>query len=243
MLAYKERSYRKWSQGKDLVSFQVAVKQTDLWVSAERDLSKETRDLIFDYRYQLETYIEAYPEFVDSLAPQTDDPYAPPMIREMIQAGKKLRIGPMASVAGAIAQHVGEDLLKSYTDQVIVENGGDIFLKTNRPVTVSIFGGNSPWSERIGLRIPVRQMPLGVCSSSGTVGHSMSMGDSDVVSVLAPSAALADAAATALGNRLTVRKDLQKLAQWAKQIEELIGGVAVLRDAMAGWGDIDLVEL
>ena len=75
----------------------------------------------------------------------------------------------MASVAGAIAQFVAQGLLES-TNQVIVENGGDIFLKVNRPVNVSVFAGESPLSEKIGLKIPSRQMPLGICSSSGTVG-------------------------------------------------------------------------
>ncbi|MBW1868220.1 MAG: UPF0280 family protein, partial [Deltaproteobacteria bacterium] len=103
-------------------------------------------------------------------------------------------MGPMAAVAGAIAQYVGMGLL-DLTDQVIVENGGDIFLKADRSLTVSVFAGASPLSGRFGLLIPVSRMPLGVCSSSATVGHSLSRGIADVVCILSPSSALADGAA------------------------------------------------
>jgi len=148
----------------------------------------------------------------------------------------------MASVAGAVAQRVAGGLLR-FTDQVIVENGGDIFLKTNRPATVSIFAGASPLSERLGLKIPVKQMPLGVCSSSAKVGHSLSLGIADVACLLSPSAALADGAATALGNRVKRKEDLETVAAWAGQIEGIVGGVVIVDDRIAAWGDIELVEL
>jgi len=242
MPSYTERIYRKRAQPGDLFCFQVAVRETDLWVCAGRDLEKETMDLVFASRYQLETYIRSHPEFLNSLLPLKEDPYAPQLVREMIRAAGKVRVGPMAAVAGAIAQQVGEGLL-NLTDQVIVENGGDIFLKANRPLTVSIFAGSSPLSERFGILIPTRQMPLGVCSSSGTIGHSLSQGIADAVCLLSTSAALADSAATALGNRIKKKRDLENAAGWADQIEGILGGVVILGDAMATWGDIELVEV
>jgi len=129
------------------------------------------------------------------------------------------------------------------TQQVIVENGGDIFLKVNRPVTVSIFAGDSPLSEKIGLTIPNRQMPIGICSSSGTVGHSLSMGVADAVCLLSSSAILADGAATALGNRIKSKEQLEIVAQWADKMEGILGGVVVIGDSMAAWGDVELVSL
>jgi ApbE superfamily uncharacterized protein (UPF0280 family) len=234
--------YRKGLRPKDLCFFQVRVKQTDLWVSAVRDLTQETRDLVFECRHQLETYIETHPEFAAALTPWEDDPYAPSLVKEMIAATRSLGIGPMACVAGAIAQWVGTRLLE-YSEQIIVENGGDIFLKRSQPAKVVISGGASPLSDKLGLLIPLRQMPLGVCSSSGTVGHSLSLGISDVITVLAPSAALADATATALGNRIKKKKDLQKVAEWAGQIRGILGGVAIVGDVMASWGDIELTSL
>ncbi len=242
MPPYEKRTYRNKVNAGDLVSFNVVVKETDLWVSADRGLVKETRDLVFECRHQLETYIKTHPQFATSLSPQPEDPYAPPLIREMIDATKRLGVGPMASVAGAIAQHVATGLLQ-FTDQVIVENGGDIFLKAHRPATVAILAGASLISERFGLKIPVRQMPLGVCSSSAKVGHSLSMGISDVCCVVSSSAALADGVATTLGNRIKTKKDLEKIAGWASKIEGIVGGVAIVKDKMAAWGDIELVDL
>lgn len=237
-----ERSYRKRVKAKGLVSFQIAMKETDLWVSAERRLEAETRDLVLNKRQQLETYIHTHPDFLTTLQPYLEDPYAPPMVREMIEASREIGVGPMASVAGAIAQHVASGLLQ-WTEQVIVENGGDIFLKVNRPVTVSLLAGHSPLSGRIGIKIPTQQMPLGICSSSGTVGHSLSMGKADAVCILSSSAIMADGAATALGNRIKSRTDLKQIATWADQIKDIRGGLAIIGDKMATWGDIELVDL
>jgi ApbE superfamily uncharacterized protein (UPF0280 family) len=242
MLQYTERTYRKRIRPQGFFCFQVAVKETDLWVCAGRHLETETRDLVFASRHQLETYIRSHPNFSNSLVPLKEDPYAPLIVREMIRASGKACVGPMAAVAGAIAQQVGEGLL-SLTDQVIVENGGDIFLKADRPLTVSIFAGTSPLSGRFGLLIPTRQMPLGVCSSSGTIGHSLSQGMADVICLLSASAALADSAATALGNRIKKKRDLENVAEWAGQIEGILGGVVIVNDAMATWGNIELVAL
>ena len=242
MCIYAERTYRKRVSLKDLVYFQVAIKETDLWVGADMNLEEETRDLVFNCRHQLEKYIGLRPEFATTLLPCQEDPYAPPVVREMIRATRELGVGPMASVAGVIAQYVGEGLLK-FTEQVIVENGGDIFLKANRPVTISILAGNSLLSEKFGLLIPMRNMPLAVCSSSAKVGHSLSMGIADVVCLLSPSAALADGAATALGNRIKRQSDLEKVAVWAGEIGGIIGGVVIVADRMATWGDIELAEL
>jgi len=242
MPQYTERTYRKRISARDLCCFQVAVRETDLWVCADKNLEKETRDLIVESRHQLEVYIKYHPEFLASLLPVAKDPYAPVVVKEMILATGKVDVGPMAAVAGAIAQWVGEGLLK-LSDQVIVENGGDIFLKANRPLTVSIFAGASPLSGRVGLLIPTRQMPLGVCSSSATIGHSLSQGVTDVVCILSSSAALADGAATALGNRVQDKSGLEDVATWADQIEGILGGVVIVGDTMATWGDIELVDV
>ena len=242
MPSHQERTYRQRVHAKGLKSFQVVVHETDLWICAESNLTKEVRDLVFMFRDQLKTYIEFHPEFLTSLLPVDDDPYAPPIVKDMIQSTKIVNVGPMASVAGAIAQQVGEALLER-SDQVIIENGGDIFLTAKRPLTVSIFAGDSPLSETFGLRIPKRQMPLGICSSSATVGHSLSRGITDVVCLLSQSTALADAAATALGNRVMNKSDLEHAAHWAEEIGGILGGLVIVKDSMATWGDIELVKI
>ena len=174
-----ERTYRKRVTSNDLVSFCVSVKETDLWVSADLNLEDQARDLVFECRQQIESYINANPGFAACLTPYPKDPFAAPIVKEMIAATSSLGVGPMAAVAGAISQYVAQGLLR-LTGQVIVENGGDIYLRTNRPAIVSILAGPSPLSGKFGLSIPVRQMPLGVCSSSARVGHSLSLGVADV---------------------------------------------------------------
>jgi len=239
---FKERFYRKRVRSSGLVTFEVAVKETDLQISAERNLEKETRDLAFEARHQIESYIQTRLDFLTALDPYPEDPYAPPLVKEMIESTREVGVGPMASVAGAIAEYVGRHLLEK-TDQVIVENGGDLFIKARRPVTVSVFAGTSPLSEKIGLVIPPKLMPLGVASSSGTVGHSLSLGKADVGCVLAPSAALADAAATALCNRIQGPKDLSTIDEWAGRLKGILGALVILGDKMATWGKIELVGL
>ena len=242
MREYKERTYRKRVTAKGLESFHVAVKETDLWVSSGRTLVAETRDLVFNFRHQIESYIQVHPDFLTALQPYPADPLAPPLVRTMIESTRVVGVGPMASVAGAIAESVGLGLL-TLTDQVIVENGGDVFLKVNRPVTISVFAGNSPLSEKIGLLVSTKKMPLGVCTSSGTVGHSLSMGVADVACVIASTAALADGAATALGNRIHEKRDLNRIAPWAGSIKGILGCLVILGDSMAAWGDVELVKL
>lgn len=237
-----ERTYRRRVQARGLVPFEVKVRETDLWIAAGERLESEARDLVFAARQPLESYLSEHPELLSTLSPVADDPLAPPIVRGMIRASGQAGVGPMASVAGSIAEHVGKGLLR-FTDRVVVENGGDVFLSLDRPVTVRVFAGRSPLSRRIGLSVPEEEMPLGVCSSSGSVGHSLSLGRADAACVVATSTALADAAATALGNRVRARSDLEKAASWAAGVAGLRGGLVILGKAMAAWGDVALVEL
>ncbi len=229
-------------KGRDLVGFEVKVHETDLWIGADRPLVSEAKNLVFGARRPLEAYINEHPDFLSSLSPLPDDTLAPPLVREMIRASASAGVGPMASVAGAIAEHVGDGLL-ALSSQVIVENGGDVFLSLKRGVTVTVMAGRSPLSMKIGIRVPAGSMPVGVCSSSGSVGHSLSLGRADAACVVARSTALADGAATALGNRVKKPADLEKAVSWASRINGVRGGLVVMGKAMAAWGDVELVTL
>lgn len=241
-MEYRERTYRNRVNATGFVSFQVRVKETDLWISADRPLEDESRDIVLGYRYQLEQYIKLNPEFLTTLNPYKSDAYAPEIVSEMINETKKVGVGPMASVAGAIAEFLGKRLL-NLTNQVIVENGGDIYLKADRDIRISVFAGESPMSERIGIVIKKKQMPLGVCSSSGTVGHSLSLGTVDAACILSPSAVLADGMATALGNRIKSYHDMEKSVEWAGSIDGIVGILLIKGDKMAIWGDVELIGL
>ena len=239
---YEERTYRNTVRTDDLTNFEVIVKETDLLVRAERDLSRETRESILKYRHQLETYIAVHPEFVRSLVPLNEDPYAPELVREMIRVSTLASVGPMASVAGAMAEAVSKDLLEM-SKEVIVENGGDIYLATFRERTIGIYAGSSPLSFTLGIAISPEDSPLGVCTSSGTVGPSMSFGKADAVCVLSKSAALADAAATAVGNVVRVEKDVERGLERGSEIEGVLGTLIIIGEQMGAWGRIRLVRL
>jgi len=240
--AYEPRTYRTRMARPGLTSFRVAVKETDLWVLAARDFSSEVRELVIQERQQLEAYIAGYPGFLATLVPWPEDPFAPAVVREMIEAAAAAGVGPMAAVAGALAARVGRPLA-DLSPEVIVENGGDIFLAVTQPATVALFAGKSPLSHRVGLKIDPALSPLGVCTSSATVGHSLSFGRADAACVLAKSAALADAAATALGNRVQGPDTIAPALEWVAGLPDILGAVVIVGEKLGAWGRVELTPL
>jgi ApbE superfamily uncharacterized protein (UPF0280 family) len=203
---------------------------------------EEAKKAVLQYRYQLEEYIRKTPEFLKSLIPLPLDKSAPSIIKEMMHAATLAHVGPMASVAGAVAEKVGNDLL-NHTSQIVVENGGDIFLNTSNDLTIGIYAGRSPLSNKLGLKITSHKTSLGVCTSSGTVGHSLSLGKSDAVTVIAHSASLADATATAVGNLVKGRKDIAKGIEYAQKIKGIRGILIIVDDTFGVWGNIEIVSV
>ena len=236
------RTYRTRMDRPGLTGFRVVVKETDLWVMAARDLSREVREVVIQERQQLEAYIAAHPGFLTTLAPWPPDPFAPMVVREMIEAGAAAGVGPMAAVAGALAARVGRRLA-SESPEVIVENGGDLYVAISQPATVALMAGPSPLSRRVGLRLDPDLSPLGVCTSSASVGHSLSFGRADAACILAPSAALADAAATALGNRVQGPDSIAPALAWAAALPDIVGAVVIVGDKLGAWGRVELVPL
>ena len=241
MPEYRERRYRHLLRHERLVAFEVAVKETDLFILADCRLETLTERVIYEVRGPLEGYIAHHPEFLRSLVPLPDDALAPPIVREMLAAGQACGVGPMAAVAGAIAEAVGRALLEE-SREVVVENGGDCFLRVESPVQMGIFAGPSVLSERLALRIRPEQTPLGVCTSSGTVGPSLSFGRADAVTVISPSAAVADAAATRIGNQVKKRGDINRALAVAPEIEGVLGAVIIMGDSVGAWGEVELVR-
>ena len=239
---YQPRIYRHWVQSPDLVSFNVTVKETDLSICAITNLEEEARKLVLEYRRILECYIEQQPLYLDSLEPVAVADDAPPIIREMAKAAEKVKVGPMAAVAGAVAEFVGRELA-AFSQEVIVENGGDIYLKSLSDRIVGIYAGRSPLSGKIGLKIAGDDTPLGVCTSSGTVGHSLSFGKADAVVVLSRRTALADAAATAVGNLVVCPDDIPKGIEFARGVSGIQGVVIIKDDRMGVWGQVNLREM
>jgi ApbE superfamily uncharacterized protein (UPF0280 family) len=148
----------------------------------------------------------------------------------------------MAAVAGAIAEQVGLALLRE-SGEVVVENGGDCFVKVESSVQISIFAGRSKLSNTLALTIYPERTPLGVCTSSGTVGHSLSFGRADAVTVISSSAPLADAAATMTCNQIKSEGDIRQAIDFAQKIEGVLGVVVIVGEQIGAWGDVELVSI
>ena len=241
-MVYEIRFYRDWVQGTGLCSFEVTERASDLMVRAERDLEREARELLAVARAEIETEIARNPVFATSLAPVAMPPSPGAVVRAMIAAGRAYAVGPMAAVAGAVAQAVGQGLLQ-WSQEVIVENGGDIFLQMNRPVELGLYAGeDSPFSSTLRLRVEPEGKALGVCTSSGTVGHSLSFGRADAVVAVAADAALADAAATAIANRVQCGDDLERVLNEEKERGLLDGLLAIIGKQIGAFGALTLVS-
>ncbi|HUW65637.1 MAG TPA: UPF0280 family protein [Spirochaetia bacterium] len=241
------RSYRSLFRQQDLVHFEVVVRETDLSIGVRREVFSEelvrrTSALVRRLRSLMEAYVAAEPGFVAALAPYEPGPGAPAIAVDMARAAAAVGVGPMAAVAGAFAQYTGRFLARHSRD-VVVENGGDIYLKTSVRRTVGIYAGTSPFSHRLALEVQPFQSPLGICTSSGTVGPSLSFGRADAVVILAPSPLVADAAATAVGNRVQGPGDVEEAALFAGSLAGVAGAVVIAGDRMAAWGEVKLVPL
>ena len=238
---FQPKVYRHWVEGKDLAEFTVTVKETDLYIRASSDLSRKARRIVQKYRRHLEEYIEQDPDFVKSLKPLPTPAEAPRIVRDMLEAGHKANVGPMAAVAGVVAEYVGQELLE-FSPEIIVENGGDIFLKIKRKRVIGIYAGDSPLTGKLGLEIKPQDTPMGICTSSGTVGHSLSYGKADAVVVTAGSAVLADAAATSICNRVKTPDDINPAIEYGGSIAGLRGIVIIFDNSIGVWGDVKLCE-
>ncbi len=241
--SYQKRTYRKIVDPSGLTETRITVRETDLLIMAATGIGPPARHLVIQYRAQLENYLHNHPVFLSSLRPLAHDPLAPALVKSMMEAGKQAGVGPMAAVAGTLAEYVGQELLAAGNKEIIIENGGDIFLARQQTCQVAVFAGESPLSYKIGLKIAKKRMPLGICTSSGTVGHSLSFGRADSVTVLSPSTPLADAAATRLGNELKDENDINHCLEVAQTINGISGVVAIKNEKLGVWGEIELVEL
>ena len=238
---YQPRTYRHWIKSQDLVPFTVVVRETDLYIRATSNLKRKALKLVLKYRDMLERYIEQNPLFLTTLKPIPIADDAPRIVRLMAESTAPVGVGPMASVAGAISELVGYELL-DFTPEVIIENGGDIFIKSLRKRLVGIYAGDSPLTGKIGFEIDAEDTPIGISTSSGTVGHSLSFGKADAVVTVCRSSALADAAATAIGNVVMSTDTIADGIELAKGIPNLRGVIIIKDDQMGAWGNIKLCQ-
>lgn len=231
------RTYRE-PPGSGLVPFTVAVEETDIFFLASSDLSGPALELIKKYRKDIENYILLNPEFLRSLSPVEPSGEPPEIVRQMISFSRRVNVGPMAGVAGAIAEFVGRDLL-AQSAEIIAENGGDVFLsvRTEKVARIKSLGG----APSVEIRIKPEDTPMGLCTSSGKFGHSKSFGLADSVTVISKSAILSDCAATAAANMIKSPSDIGVAIDWAKNVEGIAGLIAICGGKMGFWGNIELI--
>jgi ApbE superfamily uncharacterized protein (UPF0280 family) len=174
------------------------LKETQCTIISDKQQAIQTAiESIKRNRRELEIYIRANPKFLYTLKP-IPAPEKPLVAKLMAQAAEKAGVGPMAAVAGVIADLAVNDMTREGCEVAVVEDGGEISAVSNTPVDVAVAAGDEPLSKRFGFRLA--EFPIGVATSSGRFSHALSFGDAEAATVFCKNAALADAAATAVGN-------------------------------------------
>ncbi|MFA5090315.1 MAG: UPF0280 family protein [Candidatus Omnitrophota bacterium] len=236
---YQRRFYRGWVKAKGLHTLRLSLFQTDLEILTDKPADESfIKKKVLKYRWDIENYIAKDNRFLTGLKPIAVELNAPLIVRDMARVAYQAGVGPMAAVAGAIAQFLGRDLLRRGFQEVIIENGGDIFMRTRKKRSVRIYTGKTRKWQGLSLEINPADTPLGICTSSGTVGHSLSFGSADAVVILARKASLADAAATAVANRIRSEKDLVHVMDFTRRISGVTGVVLIYKSRLASWGRV-----
>ena len=241
-MVWEPRDYRQRVAAEGLVGFEVVHAETDLHVSARTDLSAQARALVAELRAGIESYIAIHPRFAESFVPVQVEPDAPEVVRAMAEAAHAAGVGPMAAVAGAVAERVARGLC-AHSPEVIVENGGDIYLCGRAVRRALLVAGDSPLSGAVAIELPAGALPAGVCTSSGRVGHSVSLGAAHAATVIAADGALADAVATAAGNLVHGPEDIERALGFALGVGGVRGVVIIAGDRIGAAGDVRLVRV
>ena len=252
---YLDRTYRDAFRAPDLAFFRLKVEQTDLFIGIGdhsmdgppsgrhlRSAEETAAAVVAECRECLETHIRVQPAFLSSLEPLAEPGALPGLLSGMYRAARAAGVGPMAAVAGAVAEQVGRALQARFSE-VLVENGGDLWMAGTRRRIAGLFCGRSTLNGKLGLVLPADGFPLGLCTSSGTIGHSLSFGRADAATVKAGNAYLADAVATALGNRVRTADDIEGALAWASTVPGVTGLLVVVGDRMGAWGQMELTLL
>ena len=245
-MEYKERTYRTRFAGDTRRWFCVKFLESDLWIGVDPDsysasMESATYTYVVDLRRAMDAYLLMDPAYKTALTPYDAGIEAPSILKDMSRVSHKTGIGPMSAVAGAVAQRVANYLKENFkVKEVIVENGGDIYAESHSDLDISVFAGQSPLSEKVGLHIPAIAFPLGICTSSGTVGPSLSLGRADAVMIICKDVLLADSYATAFANKIKSESDLQPVIESIQRIPAILGAIAIKGDKLALTGQYEL---
>ena len=235
---YTERTYRSWADEKSGLTYVVKEDESDLFITSKTDLSRDIRKYLLEARCILNAFIEKHPGFQYSLTPlelQSDEG----IISLMLESARLADVGPMAAVAGAVNEYIG----KKVSEDIIIENGGDIYIRGKGERIIGLFAGDtSPFTHKIGIKVHV-QDTLGICTSSGTVGHSLSFGHADAVTIVSKTCALADAVATSICNMVKSESDIEKTLERAMSIKGVDACLITINEKLGALGDVEIVDL
>jgi len=201
-------------------------------------LISKAYDELVKQRTLIEQYIEKNKFFQTTLEPIKIEKNAPEIVKLMAQGAKLANVGPMAAVAGTIAEFICKDMVKKGANVAIVENGGDIFAITNTTIKVGLFSGNNKLSGKLAFELNKDNTPLSICSSSSLLGHSLSFGKCDLATVFSKKSYVADAVATAVGNKVKKESDIPKTLHWAINLKDVGGVIIIKNDKIGIIGDI-----
>lgn len=245
-MEYINRTYRDHFSQERWSSFTIRHKETDLWigvdpVSWQKEMVGFSEEYIRQLRQQMDRWIECHPAYARSLLPYAAPHSAPAIFRKMSAVARKSHIGPMSAVAGAVALQLGKALKKQFgIREMIIENGGDIYAELQQDLDIAVFAGTSPLSEKVGLHIEAAYAPLGICTSSGTVGPSLSLGKADAVMIVCRDVMLADTYATAFANLIRTPGDVEKCIEKIRQHNDILAAIAIKDDKVGICGQFEL---
>ena len=238
--AYADRDiYRNKISAEGRYSFRLDYKYSGLYIICDRDIGSELEEPVLSFYRNIETVIDEHTDFEKSLVPIKAAKDLPRIIKEMCSAGEVFSVGPMATIAGALCDYLAKSLI-GRCSFLMIENGGDVYIKSGDPLEVGIFTKNIYFRDKLTLLIEAGQTPCGICSSSGSFGHSLSLGKSDLVTVLSRTATIADAAATSIANTVNHEEDIDKaIARFSKYKE--VEGLIIIKNKRIGlWGKLQL---
>ncbi len=215
---------------------QFSWKDTNLRVSSDR--FDTIVQHIMAQRKELERYIREHAAFKTALSPLPLLDGAPEIARRMAAAAALTGLGPMASVAGTLAQLGAEAAMADGCTEAIVENGGDMFVYSLEPVTIGIYAGENALGAKLAFQLEPKELPLALCSSSSHMGHSLSFGQCDLATVIAKEAPLADSAATLTCNNILKDNELESTLHTTGSIPGVLGILAVKEGKIGIWGDL-----
>ncbi|OPL08748.1 MAG: hypothetical protein AVO33_09230 [delta proteobacterium ML8_F1] len=235
---YQERTYRK-EVFNDLKTRQIILGESDLMIYYSGTL-KGAESELRSIRRRIKNHIKREPHFIHALSPLSPLVEEDRVITHMKKASSALHVGPMASVAGAVSYYLGE-ALSPLNEDLIIENGGDLYVKSTTLRHIKIHSASKAFEGGVTIKVAPETTPLGICTSSGTLGHSLSFGRADAVVVVSEDPLLADAAATAIGNVVQTREDIPRAIAYARKIPGLLGILILADDRLGVWGDISLL--